>query len=115
MELFQFSEWADRIIRILGYLGLFIVNLVSCGSIFFPLPGYLLVFIFGGIFNPFLVAFFSSIGSAFGELTSYGGGRGGGYFLKKKQEKYFKKGKEWFQKKKGFWLIFLFAATPSSF
>lgn len=115
MDLNQFSDWAYRIIQVLGYPGLFIVNLISCSSVFFPLPGYLLVFIFGGIFNPTLVAFFSSLGAAFGELTSYGAGRGGGYIFKKTQEKYFEKGKEWFKKKKGFWLIIIFAATPLPF
>lgn len=115
MDLVQFSEWAYRIIQIFGYPGLFLVNLISCSSIFFPLPGYILVFIFGGILNPFLVAIFSSLGSALGEITAYGVGRGGGYILKRKQEKYFEKGKEWFKKQKGFWLIIIFAATPLPF
>jgi len=115
MDLTQFSEWGYRIIQILGYPGLFLVNLISCSSVFFPLPGYILVFIFGGILNPTLVAVFSSFGAALGEITTYGVGRGGGYVLKQKQKEYFERGKEWFKKRKGFWLIFLFAATPLPF
>lgn len=115
MEISQFFEWGHRIIQTLGYPGLFFVNLISCSSVFFPLPGYLLVFIFGGILNPFWVAFFSSLGAAFGELVSYGVGRGGGYILKQKQEKYFEKGNEWFKRGKGFWAVIIFAATPLPF
>lgn len=111
----HFLEWGQETIQVLGYPGLFIINLISCSSIFFPLPGYLLVFIFGGILNPSLVAIFSSLGAAFGETTAYGVGRGGGYILKKWQKKYFEKGKEWFARGKGFWVIILFAATPLPF
>jgi len=112
MDSSQFSEWGYRIVQTLGYPGLFFVNLVSCSSIFFPLPGYILVFIFGGILNPFLVAIFAALGATFGGLTAYGLGRGGGYVLKQKQKKYFEMGKEWFKKGRGFLVIILFAATP---
>jgi len=108
----HFLEWGQETIQVLGYLGLFIINLISCSSIFFPLPGYLLVFIFGGILNPSLVAIFSALGAAIGETVSYGVGRGGGYILKERRKKYFEKGKEWFNKGRGFLIIVLFAATP---
>lgn len=111
----RFSEWAYQIIQIFSYLGLFLVNLISCSSVFFPVPGYILIFIFGGILNPILVTIFSSLGSTIGELVSYGVGRGGGCILKRKQKEYFEKGKNWFRKQKGFWLIILFAATPLPF
>ena len=115
MELTQFTQWGSGIIQVFGYPGLFFVNFLSTSTVFFPVPGYLLIFIFGGILNPWLVTLFSALGAAIGEGVAYGVGRGGGYFLRKKREKYFLKGKEWFKKGKGFLIIFLFAATPLPF
>jgi len=111
----DFLVFGYDLIEKLGLLGIFLVNLISTSTVFFPLPNYILVFTFGAIFNPWLVAFFSGLGAAIGELVSYGVGRGGGYVLKKKQEKYFLKGKEWFEKKKSFLIILIFAATPLPF
>ncbi len=115
MDLAQFSEWGYGMIQIFGYPGLFLVNLISCSSVFFPLPGYVSVFIFGGILSPFLVAIFSAFGAALGETTAYGVGWGGGYVLKKWQKRYFEMGKDWFSRGRGFWAIILFAATPLPF
>lgn len=115
MDFSQFINWGETIIRNFGYLGLFFINLLSTSTIFFPVPGYLLIFIFGGILNPWLVALFSALGAAIGEGVAYGVGLGGGYILRKKQEKYFLKGKEWFERGRGFLIIFLFAATPLPF
>ena len=115
MDFHQFAQWGYTLVETLGYLGLFLVNLVSTSTILFPLPGYILIFIFGGILNPWLVALFSAFGSALGEGVSYGIGRGGGYFFKKKQEKYFLRAKEWFSKNRGFAIIVIFAATPLPF
>lgn len=114
MILSQFPAWGYKIIQHPGYLGLFFINLLSSSSILFPLPGYIFVFIFGKILNPWLVALFSSLGATFGECTSYGIGIGGEYILKK-QHKYFQKGKEWFEKGRGFLIILIFAVTPLPF
>lgn len=111
----NFFEWGYDLVENLGFLGIFSINLLSTSTVFFPLPNYILVFIFGGIFNPWLVALFSALGAAIGEGVAYGLGRGGGYILKKAQKKYFLKGKEWFEKGRGFLIIFLFAATPLPF
>lgn len=115
MDFFQFILWAEGIIQTFGYPGLFFINFLSTSSIFLPLPGYLLIFVFGGILNPWLVALFSALGASFGEIVSYGVGRGGRYILKGGQEKYFIKGKRWFEKRRGFLIIVLFAATPLPF
>lgn len=111
----DFLSWGNYLIQTLGYLGLLIVGLIGSATIFLPLPIAVLVFIFGGILNPLLVAFFSALGCAFGELTGYGLGRGGNKVLKKKYERVLKIGERWFEKGKGFFCIFFFAATPLPF
>ena len=83
----SFFGWSQQIIERFGYLGIFFINLISSSTILFPIPGYIFIFIFGGILNPAFVALFSSLGAALGELTAYGVGRGGGYILKKSQKK----------------------------
>ena len=115
MDFNQFTQWGYELIGALGYLGLFLANLISTSTVIFPLPGYILIFIFGGILNPWFVALFSALGTTLGEGVSYGLGRGGGYFFKKKQEKYFLRAKEWFDKNRGFAIIVIFAATPLPF
>lgn len=102
-------------IQALGYPGIFLINLLSAGTIFFPVPGYVLIVIFGGIFNPFLVALAAALGSALGESVGYGAGAAGRYLLLQKQEKYFLQGKKWFENRKGFYIIILFGATPLPF
>lgn len=86
MDFSQFVQWGYGLIESLGYLGFFFVNLISCSSIFFPLPGHLLVFVFGEILNPFLVAISSAFGATFGEITAYGLGRGVDIFSNKNKK-----------------------------
>ena len=115
MDINQFVQWGYELIEALGYLGLFSANFISTSTVFFPLPGYILIFIFGGILNPWFVALASALGWALGEGIAYGLGRGGGYIFKKKQEKYFLRAKEWFEKNRGFAIIVIFATTPLPF
>lgn len=95
-----------------GYLGIFLLQMISSASIFFPLPGYLFVPVAGAFLDPFLVAFSAAAGSAIGEMTSYAAGLGGGKIIsdrvnlesvKRAYTRY------------GAWSIFIFAATPLPF
>jgi len=60
-----------------GYLGLFIVNIISSSSIFLPVPGYLAVMVVSGELNPIGIALSAGSGAAIGELTGYFLGIGG--------------------------------------
>jgi membrane protein YqaA with SNARE-associated domain len=62
-----------------GYLGAFVVALISSGSIVLPVPGLAIIAAIGGApgFNPILVGLIASVGSTLGELTGYGLGFGG--------------------------------------
>jgi membrane protein DedA with SNARE-associated domain len=56
-----------------GYLGIFIVSLLSNGTFLFPVPYLLVLYSVGatGIFNPILVAIVSGVGATIGELILY--------------------------------------------
>ena len=62
----QFIAWASSISGILGYPGIFLVNLIGSASIIFPIPSFVVTFAFGGILNPWLVGLFAGAGCAFG-------------------------------------------------
>lgn len=56
-----------------GYIGIFIVSLVSNGSIIFPVPYLIVIYSLGttNLFNPVLVAIAAGVGATLGELTLY--------------------------------------------
>ena len=56
-----------------GYLGIFIVSLLSNGTFLFPVPYLLVLYSVGAsrMFDPILVAIVSGLGATFGELTLY--------------------------------------------
>jgi membrane protein YqaA with SNARE-associated domain len=91
-----------------GYLGIFLVSLVSSATIIFPIPIFLILFTFGAIFNPFFVALAGAIGATVGNLTSYFLGLGGKEVLEKKYSKKLEKIKKTFHKYGSvFWIIFV--------
>lgn len=73
------------------------------------------MFLSGAIANPWLVALISAAGATIGEGVSYVVGMGGRYVLKGKHEKYFLRGKRWFEQGRGFLIVMIFAATPLPF
>jgi membrane protein YqaA with SNARE-associated domain len=75
-------------IKILGYLGVFLVSVISTSTIFLPTPLYLIIITSSSLgMNPFLVAFFSGLGMTIGELTGYFMGLGGNLIIIKKHKK----------------------------
>ncbi len=114
---------AASLILSFGYLGVFAASLISSLSLFFPLPGFAVVFTAGAFLNPFWVGIAAGIGAAVGEMIGYPIGRGLSYrYWKKREKRKSKKSKydrhilkiikEWFYKKRGPIIIFLFAVSP---
>jgi membrane protein DedA with SNARE-associated domain len=102
-------------IKILGYLGVFLVSVISTSTIFLPTPLYLIIITSSSLgMNPFLVAFFSGLGMTIGELTGYFMGLGGNLIIIKKHKKGIKKVEKFF-KKYGFFAITTFAFFPLPF
>ena len=54
-----------------GYLGIFLITLVSNATVFVPVPGVMMVFAMGSVLNPFLIAIFAGLGGATGEISGY--------------------------------------------
>jgi membrane protein YqaA with SNARE-associated domain len=64
-------------LKMYGYLGIFLVSMITCSSIVVPVPGWILVATFGAILNPVLVGVVSGLGGTIGEMTGYLLGYGG--------------------------------------
>lgn len=96
----------------LGYLGIFLAELIANSSILLPVPAYLVTIVAGAALNPFLVAFSAGLGASIGELTGYLVGAGGRKLLIKKLELGRVKN---LYRKYGLWTIYIFAAFPLPF
>ena len=95
-----------------GYLGIFIVSLVSSASIIFPVPSFFIIFTFGAIYNPLLVAIVGALGNYIGNTTSYLLGLGGKEILEDRYARRLKKIRDSFQKYGAPFWVFLVHATP---
>ena len=115
-------DWTNFLVSILtgstdfvnkwGYLGIFVISLISSASILFPIPTFILIFTFGSTLNPFLVALSSAIGSTIGETTGYLLGLGGKEILEDKYSKQLEKIKKMFKKYGSVIWILIVSATP---
>ena len=52
-----------------GYLGAFLISLISSLSIFVPIPYTIVIYALGSSLNPLLIALASGFGSAIGEIS----------------------------------------------
>lgn len=113
IALFYYQDFF-REARGLGLLGLFLVNAVSSASLVVAGPGFLSVIAGGAIYNPFLVAFIGSLGSAAGDMLSFAIGLSGRRLAEEALNK-----KIWFRvlndlfKKHGLWILFMFSLVPN--
>ena len=102
-------NWQD--LQGYGYLGVFLINVVGSGSLFFPVPGLAVAFMGGGLhFNPWLVALFGAAGSTIGEITGYLAGYGG-QVLAEKSKRYVQI--ENWMRRHGDITVFVMAAIPN--
>ncbi|MFC1967339.1 VTT domain-containing protein [Chloroflexota bacterium] len=60
-----------------GYIGAFLVAVLSCATIVVPVPGLIVVFTLGAVLNPLLIGLVSGLGGTLGEMTGYLLGYGG--------------------------------------
>ena len=85
-----------------GYLGVFIISIVTGGTILIPVPGLLVVFTLGSILEPYIVGALAGIGEAIGSifiyLTGYGG-RSGVKKLEKIDNRFTVKFEDWLHRR----------------
>ncbi|MBI2085174.1 MAG: VTT domain-containing protein [Candidatus Aenigmarchaeota archaeon] len=111
----DFSSLSNILAGQWGYLGIFAATLISSSTIVLPLPGAVIVFLYGSILNPLLVGLFAALGSSLGELTGYLAGYGGHYIIKKKDKKLANRINSVLRKHNPFFMIILFASLPFIF
>jgi uncharacterized membrane protein YdjX (TVP38/TMEM64 family) len=95
-----------------GYLGIFIVSLLSNATLVFPIPGVLFTSAMGAVFSPFWVAIAAGCGAALGELTGYLAGYSGQAVIERSD--WYQKMIEW-MKNYGNLTVFLLAFIPNPF
>ncbi len=93
-----------------GYLGAFLVGLISNATIIFPVPGIVALFYFGTVLNPVLVGLVGATGGIIGEMTGFMAGYGGREIVQGHGRLY-ATAEKW-MKRRGGWVIFAFAAVP---
>lgn len=95
----------------LGYLGAFIISLISSATVIIPAPGWIAILELGRVLDPLFLAIVAGIGASIGELTGYFAGSGAIELVNKKN-KLFEKHKELI-KKHDFIAILLLAFIPN--
>jgi len=98
-----------------GYLGIFLLGLISSATLFIPTPAFIIVFLIAPTMNPLLLGFFAGLGAAIGEMSGYIIGLGGEHVLLKKYDKRIRSMERHFERYGSNFIIFLFAATPLPF
>jgi uncharacterized membrane protein YdjX (TVP38/TMEM64 family) len=92
-----------------GYLGAFLIALISTASVFLPTPGFLILVALGTVFNPILIGLVGALGGALGETTGYILGHSGRVAIK--SNKTYTRAELW-MKKRGFWAVFFVSMIP---
>jgi membrane protein YqaA with SNARE-associated domain len=107
-----FMQFSQALVDTTGFLGLFIINILSAATIIFPIPVVLITFTFATVANPVLVGIVAGVGNTIGELTGYYVGLGGRHVIKKREYAWLKKAEQLAERRGPFFVILIFAATP---
>jgi membrane protein YqaA with SNARE-associated domain len=103
-------EWITYLVQF-GYIGVFLISLISALTIIFPIPYTLILYALGSSLDPVLLAISSGLGSSLGELSGYTLG----YYGRAIVSEQMKRRMEFMLKifdRFGIVTIFLFALTP---
>jgi len=102
----------DRVANLAGYgyLGAFLISLLSSATIILPVPGIAVIFALGATYDPYLVGLAAGAGSALGELSGYMAGYSGQGVLRK--SKTYLRMEHW-MRRRGSLVIFVLAFVPN--
>ncbi len=98
--------------QVLGYPGIFLIQLLSSATVILPVPGFLVTTAMGAVFNPFWVAVAAGSGAALGELSGYLVGFSGQAVVDRTPA--YQRVEGW-MKKYGEWAILVLAIIPNPF
>jgi len=93
-----------------GYLGVFLISLISSATIIVPVPGMLIVAAMGTVLNPLLIGIISGIGATICETTGYLLGYGGRAIVRDNQTYQVMVG---WMRRWGGWTLFVLALLPN--
>ena len=93
-----------------GYLGAFLVGLVTSATVFVPVPGIVVLFALGTTMNPVLVGLVGAAGGIIGEMTGFMVGHEGSEVVRNPGKLYLRL--EGWMRRWGGWAIFAVAAVP---
>jgi len=98
--------------RHLGYMGAFIISLLSSATVIIPAPGWIVIVAMGRMLDPIVLGIVAGVGAGIGELTGYMVGYGSREVIEGENAKKFAQQKEWLQKSEVI-TIFVLAAIPN--
>lgn len=93
-----------------GYLGIFIISLLSSSIIVLPIPHVAVVFTLGGVLNPVWVGAASGLGASVGAMTIYLTGYGGHSLLRNINNGLYSRLMNWVQRR-GSIAVFVMSAV----
>ena len=93
-----------------GYIGIFVLSFLAYATVFLPAPGVAVVFAFGAVYNPFILALVAGTGAALGEFVGYLAGYSGQGLAEK--TKIYERLEGW-MRKNGFLTVFILSAIPN--
>ncbi|MBN1153095.1 MAG: VTT domain-containing protein [Dehalococcoidia bacterium] len=94
-----------------GYLGVFVINMLTCASILFPIPGEAINVAAGSLLNPLTVTVVATTGATIGEMTAYVAGVYGRQILLERYAERYAHAERWMNRY-GVFAVFLFALVP---
>jgi uncharacterized membrane protein YdjX (TVP38/TMEM64 family) len=113
-SIFIFREQAATLGKY-GYAGAFLFSLLTSATLILPVPGLLIVFSMGAVFNPFWIAVAAAAGAAIGELSGYLAGYTGRVVVENTQT--YERLREWMENNKRLssWMIMVVSFLPLPF
>lgn len=93
-----------------GYVGVFVVTLVTTGALVLPIPYLAVIFEVASYLNPIGVALVAGVAAAIGELSGYWLGYSGRELVGHAR---WERGAELWMRRHGFWSITVFAFIPN--
>ena len=109
VALFLFREQVNSLGNY-GYLGAFLISLITSATVVVPVPGIVALFALGSTLNPVLVGLVGAAGGILGETVGFMVGHEGHALVQHPGRLYLRM--EAWMRRWGGWAIFAFAAAP---